>query len=63
MSDLLTVDDIAQLWKVSRVRAVRYLTRLPEFPEPVPGSTRKTKRWRAEDVQRFLSQSPTGNPT
>jgi hypothetical protein len=63
VSDLLTVDDIAKLWKVSRDYAMRYLVKRPEFPEPAPGSTRKSRRWKAEDVQRFLSQSPTENPT
>ena len=54
MSDLLTLDDIAALWKVTRDHAQRYIVRLPEFPDPAPGSTRKNKRWRASDVQAFL---------
>lgn len=57
MSDLMTLDDIAKLWKVSTEHARRYLVRLPEFPEPAPGSTRKNRRWRASDVQAFLSHN------
>lgn len=55
MSDLLTLEDIAALWKVERDYARRYLVKLPEFPEPAPGSTRKQQRWRAEDVRRYLN--------
>jgi hypothetical protein len=55
VSDLLTLDDIAALWKVERDYARRYLVKLPEFPEPAPGSTRKKARWRAEDVRRYLN--------
>ena len=55
MNDLLTLDDIAKLWKVTRDHARRYLVRLPEFPNPAPGSTRKNQRWKAQEVQRFLA--------
>lgn len=54
MSDLLTLDDIAKLWKVNRDHARRYLVRLPEFPQKAPGSTRKNQRWRAHEVLAFL---------
>jgi hypothetical protein len=57
MNDLMTLDEIAGLWKVTREHARRYLVRLPEFPEPAPGSTRKNQRWKAKDVRQFL----TGN--
>jgi predicted DNA-binding transcriptional regulator AlpA len=54
MSDLLTLDDIAARWKVKREHARRYLVKRPEFPEPVPGSTRKNQRWRAQDVEQYI---------
>ncbi len=54
MSDLLTIDDIAGRWKVDRDYAQRYLTKRPEFPEPVPGSTRKMRWWRAADIEAFI---------
>lgn len=54
MNDLLTLDDVADLWKVERDYARRYLTKLPEFPDPAPGSTRKQPRWRLEDVLTFM---------
>lgn len=51
---LLDVADIAALWGVTLAYAKRHLVKLPEFPEPAPGSTRKTRRWRESDVQAFL---------
>lgn len=59
MSDLLTLEDIADLWKVPREYAQRYLVKRPEFPDPAPGSTRKRPRWRAEDVRAFIGTGET----
>lgn len=61
MSDLLTLDDIAARWKVTRIYAQRYLVKLPEFPEPAPGSTRKHPRWRESDVKAFI-EAPARDP-
>lgn len=61
-NDLLTPDDIARLWKVSRDYAMRYLVKKPEFPDPAPGSTRKNPRWRAADVLAYLSPPPAKSP-
>jgi hypothetical protein len=55
MNELLTLKDIADLWKVTPEYARRYLTKLPSFPEPAPGSTRKNPRWREEDVSHYIS--------
>jgi hypothetical protein len=52
---LMTIEDIAAMWKVTREHARRYLVRLPEFPDPAPGSTRKNQRWKTEDVRAFLN--------
>lgn len=57
MTDLMTLDDIARLWKVNRERARRHIVRLPEFPDPVPGSTVKNRRWRDAEVLAFLGVS------
>jgi hypothetical protein len=54
-TDLLTIDDIAALWKVEREYAQRYLTKRPGFPDPAPGSTRKKPRWLARDIDEFLA--------
>jgi hypothetical protein len=53
MNDLMTIEDIAAMWKVKRDHAQRYLVKRPEFPAPVPGSTRKQRRWRRGDVEAF----------
>jgi predicted DNA-binding transcriptional regulator AlpA len=55
MNELLTLEEIARLWKVTREHARRYIVRLPEFPEPAPGSTRKNQRWRQSEVLAFLN--------
>lgn len=60
MSELLDLDDIAARWKVKRDYAQRYLVKRPEFPEPIPGSTRKTRRWRACDIDQFLTGTESG---
>lgn len=51
---ILDLDDIAALWKVPRDYARDTLTKLPEFPEPAPGSSKKFPRWRERDVHAFL---------
>jgi hypothetical protein len=55
VNDLLDLDDIAARWKVKRDYAQRYLVKRPEFPDPIPGCTRKTRRWRLADIERFLT--------
>jgi hypothetical protein len=57
MNDLMTLEDIAALWKVKREHARRYIVKLPEFPDPAPGSTRKNQRWRSDQVLEFLGQT------
>ena len=59
--EVLTVEDIASLWKVTRQYAQRYLVKRPEFPDPIPGSTRKNQRWRRSEVLALL-QVPAENP-
>lgn len=61
MSDILDLDDIAARWKVTRDYAQRYLVKRPEFPDPIPGCTRKTKRWRASEVDGLLAGTEPGS--
>lgn len=61
MNDLLDLDDIAARWKVKRDYAQRYLVKLPQFPDPAPGSTRKNKRWRQADIEQFLTGTEAGS--
>ena len=51
---LLTLDDIAAMWQVSRAYARDTLVKMPGFPAPAPGSTRKQPRWLASAVEAYL---------
>lgn len=52
-AEMLSVDDIAALWKVPREYAMNKLVKQEGFPAPAPGSTRKFQRWLRRDVERF----------
>jgi hypothetical protein len=52
--ELLTLDDIASLYKVSRWQARDNIVKAPGFPKPAPGTTWKKPRWLASDVRQFL---------
>ena len=56
MTRLLTIDDIAQRWTVSRAYARDVLTKLPDFPDLAPGSTRRQPRWRERDIEAYISE-------
>lgn len=52
-AQMMSLDDIAALWKCERDYARDTLVKLPDFPAPAPGSTRKFQRWVRADVLRF----------
>lgn len=52
--ELLTIDDIADLYKVSRWQARDSVVKSEGFPHIAPGTTWKKPRWLASDVRRFL---------
>jgi hypothetical protein len=62
MNDLMTLDDIAQRWQIKREQARRNLVKLPTFPDPAPGSTRKQPRWRSADIEQFLAGPESALP-
>lgn len=51
---MMSVEDIAALWKVPRDYALNVLVKQEGFPSPAPGSTRKFQRWLRQDVERFI---------
>jgi hypothetical protein len=53
-AEMMSVDDIAALWKVPRDYAMNKLVKQEGFPSPAPGSTRKFQRWLRRDVERFV---------
>lgn len=66
--ELLTIDDIAALYKCSRWHVRDRLVKTPGFPDRAPGTSWRKPRWLASDVRRWLrtasqkSRTPAGNP-
>jgi predicted RNA-binding protein with PUA-like domain len=60
--ELLTLDDIAALYKVSRWQARDTIVKDPDFPKHAPGTTWKKPRWLAADVRQFLRRKPAKIP-
>lgn len=52
--ELLTIDDIAALYKCSRVYARDKLVKRPGFPRPSLALSQKMKRWMRGDVEAWL---------
>jgi hypothetical protein len=52
--DLLTIDDIAKLYRVTRRYARDFLVKNPRFPRPVPSSTRKHPLWLRETIEAYV---------
>ena len=60
--EILTIDDIAALYKTDRAKAQRYITKRPGFPEIAPGSTWRDPRWVATEVRAYLRRKPARIP-
>jgi hypothetical protein len=61
--ELLTINDIAALYKVKRERARDSIVKLPGFPDIAPGTTWKQPRWVAAEVRAFIRRrSPQTSP-
>lgn len=52
-AEMLSVEDIAALWKVPKQYARDKLVKQEGFPAPAPGSTRKFQRWLRSHVEAF----------
>lgn len=61
MSELMTVDEIAEMWRIPRRQARDRLTKLPGFPRPAPGSTAKHQVWLRSEVRAF-ARGKLGSP-
>jgi hypothetical protein len=59
-AEMMSIEDIAAMWKVPRDYAMNVLVKQEGFPSPAPGSTRKFQRWRRQDVLRFIEGDVTG---
>ena len=60
--ELLTLDDIAAMYKVSRWQARDNIVKAPGFPAYAPGTTWKKPRWLASEVRAFLRRKPAQIP-
>lgn len=57
-AEMMSVEDIAAMWKVPRAYARDVLVKQEGFPAPAPGSTRKFQRWRKSDILAFIAGIP-----
>lgn len=53
---LLTLDEIAALYRVSYRFARDRITRRPDFPKPIPGCTRRKPLWLRQSVEDYISR-------
>lgn len=61
-AEMMSAEDIAEMWKVPRDYAMKVLVKQEGFPAPAPGSTRKFQRWRKVDVVAFAEGVPAKIP-
>lgn len=62
MSDLMTIDDIAAFWHISRRQALDRLTKRPDFPAVAPGSTRKHPLWHRASIRAYARGQSANDP-
>lgn len=53
--ETLDTAQIAELLKVTRPHVTDRLTKRPDFPRPVVNLSRKLRRWRRADVERYAA--------
>lgn len=54
LDEILTIDDIATLYKVGRERARDTIVKQPGFPAIAPGSTWRQPRWVGAEVLAYI---------
>lgn len=54
MNDLLTLEDVASVYRVTYRYARDVLVKKPDFPKPIPGSTRKNPLWLRDTLERYI---------
>lgn len=57
MTDLLTLQDIADMHRCSTRHAREVIVRLPGFPKEAPTSTQKYRVWVRHEVLAFLTRA------
>ena len=61
VEELLTLDDLAGVYKCTRRHVRDVITKTIGFPEPAPGSTMFRPRWLATEVRAFLHRKPSSS--
>lgn len=61
--DLLTLSDIAELFRCTRRHARDVVTKLVGFPEIAPGSTQRNPLWLKVEIRAFLQRKPAKTRT
>jgi len=56
--NLLTIDDITEIAKLSRDHVRNRLVKTAGFPPPAPGFGPRKPRWYEDDVKRFFMGKP-----
>lgn len=62
MSDLMTLDDIAQMHHCSMRHARDVLVKLAGFPAEAPTSTPRNRLWLRAEVRAFVHRKPARIP-
>lgn len=57
--EVLTIEEIAALYKTTRSKAQRYIVKRPGFPPIAPGSTWRDPRWVHSEVIRYIRRQPS----
>lgn len=59
--ELLTLQDLAGLYRCSYRHARDVVTKIIGFPDIAPGSSPRNPLWLTEDVRNFLQKKPKAN--
>jgi hypothetical protein len=62
MEPLMTIEDIAAMWRCSTRHARDSLVKTPGFPPPAPGSGPKHRVWLRKEVRDFAHRRPAQIP-
>ena len=60
--EIITIDDIAKMYMVSRRYARDVLTKKPGFPPPANGSTKMKPIWLEEHLRQYMVGESRTNP-
>ena len=62
MTDLLTLQDIADMHKCTQRHARDVIVKLPGFPQESPTSTPRNRLWVRSEIRAFIHRKPAQIP-